>query len=253
MAVAEAATLEAVDIAIQSPIELDFLSKAEVYQLRIAAVDKYPALLAHDYAPADSVFGQIVDGLPWWGLEGQFFYGGGEKSISGLSEESRFILNPYLLVAADFYDNWGGKISTADLPTFTLTCLPHSFRWWPQQARAEVSYYASCVKRGGNYTFDLISYNARDLNLNYIYVSYQDSLNITHPDIPTAAYEIPHFIHQSSSCGYPGGCNNMSPYTPEIDGLKITALPAKVVVWLWEKEPSSLEQRPDTVFVINFK
>jgi hypothetical protein len=253
LAIGQDAKVEEVNLFIQSPTELDFLSKAEIYQIRTAAVEQYPELMARDYDPSDSVFGQIVDGLPWWGMEGMYFYGGGEKSITGPSEEARFLLNPYLLVAADFYDNWNGRISEAELSKFALTCTPYELRWWPRQARAEAAYYAACVKRGGNYSFDLISYNARDWNLNYVYVSYQDSVNISHPNIPTAAYEIPHYIHQGSSCGYPGGCNNMSPYTPEIDGLRITALPAMVVVWLWEEQPTSLEDTPDMIFVIHFQ
>lgn len=141
-------------------------------------------------------------------MDGEFFYGKGEKSIAGPSEESRFILNPYLLVAADFYNWWQGRIVEEELATFSLTCLPYNLRWWPREARAEAIYDAECVKEGQDYTFDLIAYNARDLSLNYVFVSYQDSLNITKSDMPTTPYANPQFIHQGGSCGYPGGYNN---------------------------------------------
>jgi len=91
------------------------------------------------------------------------------------------------------------------------------------------------------------------MNLNYIYVSYADSQNITKGEKLSTAYAIPHFIHQGGSCGYPGGCNNMSPPTPEIDGVEITGYPAKIVAWLWEEEPNSIEETPDMIFVLYFK
>lgn len=253
LAIGEIAKVESVSIDIQPPAELDWKSKSKVLQLRSAAVQQHPELLATEYMSDEAVFGQIVDGLPWWGMEGEFFYWKGEKSIAGPSEESRFILNPYLLVAADFYDWWQGRIAEAELSTFPLTCLPHDLHWWPQEARAEVTYDAECVKRGQNYTFDLIAYNARDFNLNYIFVSYPDSLNITKAEIPAEPFANPQFIHRGNSCGYPGGCNNMSPYTPEIDEIEITALPAQVIIWLWQHKPASPGQTPDMTFVLHFR
>jgi hypothetical protein len=59
-----------IDIVIRPPIELDFMTKAEVLQLRREAVHWYPALFTGEYRPAESIFGQIVDGLPWWGIAG---------------------------------------------------------------------------------------------------------------------------------------------------------------------------------------
>jgi len=253
LAIGEMAKVESVSIDIQPPVELDWKSKSEVLQLRATAVQQHTELLASEYVPDEYVFGQIVDGLPWWGMEGQYFYGNGERSIAGPSEESRFILNPYLLVAASFYGWLQGRIAETELSTYPLTCHPHDLRWWPREARAEVTYDAECVNKGQNYTFVLIAYNARDFNLNYIFVSYQDSLNITKPEIPTVPLANPQFIHQGNSCGYPGGCNNMSPYTPEIEGLEITELPAQVIIWLWKRKPASPEQTADMTFVLHFR
>ena len=89
--------------------------------------------------------------------------------------------------------------------------------------------------------------------MNYIYVSYEDYYNISKQNPPTAPYAIPQYIHQGGSCGYPGGCNNMSPPTPEIDSIRITGLPARTVTWLWRQKPASLEEPPDMVFVIYFQ
>lgn len=244
------------DIFIRPPIEFDFMKKEEVLQLRREAVYWYPELIEGEYESADSIFGQIVDGLPWWGIAGQYYYGQGEKSINGPSEESRFILNPFMLIAVDPYVFWeqAGVLEDKALqPGFEFYCEPTRMRWQPQAAYAEVLYSSDCVARLGYRYFDLISYNARDFNLNYIYVSYPDSVNVDKNPKPTDAYAIPHYIHQGSSCGYTGGCNNMSPPSPPIDGLELTGLPAQVVIWLWRESPVSPADIPDMVYVIRFQ
>jgi hypothetical protein len=78
LAIGKAVTVDSLENEIQSPTDLDFLSKADVYQLRNEAVFKYPQLMLNGYTPSEVVFGQIVDGLPWWVMHGQFFYGKGE-------------------------------------------------------------------------------------------------------------------------------------------------------------------------------
>ncbi len=276
LAIGGKATSPPVEISINPAIELDFKSKGEVLDLRREVVTHYPELISGKYRPSDAVFGQIVDGLPWWGMAGQFYHGRGEKSIEGAAEESRFIMNPFLLVAADFYGaslasdgtyGWdSAKITEPALahPNFPFTCGPYSLRWWPGEARAEAVYNVSlCMVEVSYWTiqpftliqshFDLVAYNARDMNLNYIYVSYNDSSNIFKPEPPGSPTAIRHFIHQGGSCGYPGGCNNMSPPTPETDGLRLIRLPARVVIWLWEFKPRSLEHPADMTFVIRFE
>lgn len=253
LAIGDAATTEAINLAIQPPIELDFKTRAEVLQLREQAVQRQAELILGTYRPAEAVFGQIEDHLPWWGLAGYFYYGSGDKSIEGLSEESRFLVNPYLLVGADFYHNWKDQPESEILrPGVALDCAPAQLRWYPKARRGEVTYNAACVAQTNSRLFDLIAYNARDMNLNYLYVVSDDSRNISKPDLPTRPYAIPHYLHRGGSCGYPGGCNNMSPPTPEIDALEIIEFPAQVVVWLWQDEPSTVTQAPDMVFVIQF-
>jgi hypothetical protein len=253
LALGEAAKADSVEVVLQSPVELDFKTKAEVLQLRREAVARYPQLLAREYAPSEAVFGKVADGLPWWGIAGHFYYDTGERSIAGPSEESRFILNPFLLAAAEFNASWMGVIAEQEVSTFPLYCPPRGLHWFPRQSYAEVAYDASCISMRMNVPFNLIAYNARDLGLNYVFVSYPHSLNISKQDPPQTAYANPQFLHQGGSCGYPGGCNNMSPSTPEINGLRITALPAGVTVWFWSRRPASTEQKPDMTFIVRFQ
>jgi len=270
LAIGQQARVSDLDIAIQPPAELDFKSKAEVLEARKAAVLQHPDLISGEYEPSDAVLGQVEDNRPWWGITGNFYYGPGERSIEGPSEETRFLLNPYLLVAVEFdglFYSWDTRrITEADLrrPDFPFYCEAGQLRWSPREERAEVAYNLSaCLARTNPWTsqplglaeayFSLIAYNARDMNLNYIYVSYPDSRNISKSDAPTSAYANPQYLHRGGSCGYPGGCNNMSPDTPEISWINITELPAEAVVWLWRKRPWSVKQSPDMVFVIHFK
>ena len=252
LATGTAARLDHVDISIEAPHELDGLTKAQVLQMRSVEVMKHPELLVGEYAPSEDVFGQVEDLAPWWGIEGQFRFGAGISSIDGPSEESRFILNPFLLVAPEFND-WFRGISNAEAVKLDLTCLPQRLTWWPKESRAEASYSASCIARRQKPEFDLIAYNARDMGLPYIYVSYADSLNVTKTDAPAEPYANPQFIHRGNNCGYPGGCNNMSPSTPPIDGIRLDGLPAKVAVWLWRSKPRSIDVAPDFIFTVVFR
>jgi hypothetical protein len=269
LAIGEDARLAELEVELYPAIELDWMTRADVLELRREAVYRYPDLIVGDYQPSEAVFGQIEDGLPWWGFKGQYF-GSGSRSIEGPAEESRYIMNPYLLVAANTWLSgamWGGtRITWDDLdsPDFPYYCLPESLWWWPKEAHAEVVYPVSrCLDRKNQWViepqsassaiFDLVAYNARDMNLNYMYVAYADSLNIFKDDPPGKPYTIPQYIHRGQSCGYPGGCNNMSPSCPEIQHISIEALPAQTTIWLWERKPLSVERPPDMTFVIRFE
>ncbi len=253
LAIGQAAKIDSLEIATNAPAEFDYLTRAAVLQMRNSAVHQHPELLIGSYRPLPAIFDQIVDGAPWWGIEGQFYHGDGNHSIDGPSEESRFILNPYLLVAAEFNDWWKNAIAESGMASFPLVCPPQELRWSPREAYAEVSYDATCIRQRQRPEFGLIAYNARDLGYGYIYVSYADSHNVSKLFVPTDAYENPQFIHKGDSCGYPGGCNNMSPATPDIDDIQLNGLPAKIMVWLWRDKPQSLNQMPDMRYMINFR
>jgi hypothetical protein len=256
LAIKDLAKVESVNVMLRSPIELDGMTKDDILERRVGEVYRYPELVYSGYTPFETVFGEITDGLPWWGIAGQFYYGQGEQSIEGPSEESRFILNPYLLVAAEPCGGFDRSRVSEELiqsPGFTFYCPAQQLVWEPEAAYAEVTYNASCVSRLNYSCFNLIAYNARDLNLGYIYVSYDQSINISKTNRPNQAVAIPQYIHQGDSCGYPGGCNNMSPATPELDGLSVVGFPAKAEIWLWKKKPESFANPPDMTFVIRIR
>jgi hypothetical protein len=265
-------------VALAPPAELDALRRADVLALRRQAVERHPDLLAAPYRPAWTVFGQMQDGRPWWGIAGQFYYGKGERSIEGPAEEARFILNPYLLVAAELtgLSIWGsgetalvwdsGRISAADLarPDFPFYCPPANLRWQPATRRAEVTYdvtaYLAAVNRWTrraltlrDATFALFAYNARDMNLNYLWLSPAESHRVRGPAESAGPAALRQYIHTGSSCGVTGGCNNMSPHMPELEDLRIEALPAQAVVRLWRSRPADTSTEADLTWTIHFR
>jgi hypothetical protein len=245
---------EVVDVKIEPLMDLDFKSKAEILGLRTEAIHKYPQLLQGTYQPSNEIFGRIEDGAPWWGTLGVCYYGKGDKSIEGLSEQSLSILNPYLLVVPQVTMVWDpAVISVNDAGNDVHPCYCHarSLRWYPKESLAEVTYDAACVSNSWGGMIELIAYNAKDFGLNYIYVSYKDSSNISKDNEPAVAYNNPQFLHRGGSCGYPGGCNNVSPQTPPIDQIRMQGYPAKIVIRLWQADPKAVEQPPDMTYIIH--
>ncbi len=256
-------------------MEFDFLSRAEVLELRRDAVEQHPSLIHQGYRPSRAIFGQVEDGRPWWGETGQYFHGPGSRSIDGPSEESRYILTPFLLVAVDVVGlspwcdcfEWDpDRVGDGELndPDFPLYCRPSALTWWPHESRAEVLYdLRAHLEKLNRYTVDPMSLanahfclmpdNARDLNLNYLAVSPESSSNVTKDDPPREAAQILHFIHRGGSCGYPGGCNNGSPYQAEFDNFRVEALPAHLEVLLWRNRPESASEPPAMRFTVRFE
>lgn len=249
------------------PGPLNFLTRQSVLSQREAWMAKHPELLANRYTPAASVFDGIEDGKGWWGMAGQLFYGSGERSIEGDAEESRFLFNPFLLVQANIVFekvsfNQGQFGSIADLAetNIPLDCQPQSIIYDANLRREEINYditdFLARTKAAThsqqnlrNLEFDIVAYNARDMGFNWISISKTYSTGISKTFAPIA---IDQFIHTGNSCGYPGGCNNMSPYNEKLFALTLSTLPARAVVHLWKNPPSG-ETNPDFQVLLNFR
>lgn len=263
------------ELPVIDPQEFDGLTKPQIYRLRKQSVWQHPLLMDANYHPSDEVFGGIRDGSPWWGLQGQFYFGRGPRSPEGLSEESRFVLNPYLLVAPEFVGllKSSGKLKwdraritqeQLDSEGFPLYCAASSVTWWPAQSRMAVSYDLSGYLQQLNSfvtsplnvedaTFTLVSGNARDMNLNFLYVSPLESLRIEMFRGNDRPMEIDYFLHEGESCGCKGGCIDASPRQTALAGYAIEALPARAEVLLWREEPESLSQTPEMRVTIRFE
>jgi hypothetical protein len=265
---AQAKVQSAFNLDINHPSEYDFLSRVDIENLRKSFANQHPELLLYQYTPMPAIFSQIEDGKPWWGLDGQVFYDSGSKSIDGLSEESRFINNPFMLVCANMllsgYHYDASKFPSKEdfaLSGLPLECAPSQAVVYPRESREDITYNVTSFLQAsakivelplqlGSAPFDLVAYNARDFGFNYIAVSPRYSQNINKTsDRPI---EIAQYIHCGGSCGCNGGCNNMSPYIDGLHSLSLKALPAHAYVYLWRARPTSVDQSPDFMVHLNF-
>lgn len=256
-------------IPVNTPEFLNWKSRQDVLTLRKQQVDKFPALLEGTYEPSGPVFNAIEDGKPWWGMAGAAVFGRGDKSIIGAAEESRFLMNPYMLVGLDsaccgMWDE--RKLSERDLEDakFPYFWQPESIQFDAANSREIVTYNVSEFNRRSSTSgkakpgwvprqFSLVAYNARDMGFNYIWLDTKQSIRVQNDNATDRAVAIKQFIHCGGTCGYPGNCNNMSPFIAEIDRCRFLGLPARAVVNLWREEPTSVGQAPDFMVIIDMK
>ncbi len=237
-----------IEVLLGGPAELDRMSRAEVLEMRRWALAPYIGRLIRNYVPSEEVFGQIEDGAPWWGLHGIYFYGPGERSIEGPAEESRLLLNPLLLVGVIESAAFVTKLTPEDGETFYPAPVSLVFEGGD---RARVSYrlggYVKHMNKAASSTvgrtLTVVAYNARDFGYRYLAFdrAHLSRVTVPKPDEPIALLQ---FIHRGGSCGYPGGCNNMSPYQATLDIL-VESFPAQLEVKLWRSEPQSAAQPAD--------
>ncbi|MDD5195865.1 MAG: hypothetical protein PHQ96_09375 [Candidatus Omnitrophica bacterium] len=253
-----ASPLSSQEIILNEPIELDFKTRAQIMHIRKEYVDKYRDLLVNDYLPFEPLYNQIEDNRPWWGIRGEFCWSRGQKSIDGPSEETRFFINPYLLLGLD------EGVAFTSYPCAPVYPHPVSFFWFAQDSKAEVTYDISRFFREREYmprklrdyhTLSLISYNARDFGYEYISVAPEESLNVApvgEGRLFKEACQLRAFIHRGISCGYPNGCNNQSPDEPDLQ-FKILDVPAVLYCKLWKANPKQASDNADFTFVIKLK
>lgn len=248
-----------VDMTIAPMTDFKGKTKSEILAMRTARVNEHADLLARAYVPSPEVFGQIVDGKPWWGIEGIFRYGDGLKSIEGPSEESRFILNPFLLIAV--MEAWAMRKGTTDTEYMPepewLFPKPEGLTWkLGQRPSAYVEYHASELlhilssSNGKEHEGELAltTYNAQDFGFNYLYLDPERSYSVT-AMTPGKVVPLVQFIHVGQSCQYPGGCNNGSPHQPEA-GIKMGRDTGIAYFKLWRQAPQDLHQPEDMTFII---
>lgn len=274
LSLGNASTVESeIDIPINKLESFNYLTKAEILALRTAQVKKVADtanVLAKQYEPSMPIFSMIVDKKPWWGMHGSFVYGSGQRSIEGPAEESRFVMNPFLLVglsswSAEIWDQ--ERVSAEDLnaPDFPFCWNPTSLKFAPKKnlmmETYDVSSFNKAIERRDSkikdkapiVDFGLIAYNARDFGFNHIYVPIDQCENIVNVNETNEACEIKQFIHCGGTCGYPEDCNNMSPAQKPIDHFKYTKLPAHLKVLLWKGKPATLQTAPDMTVSITLE
>ncbi len=255
-----------IDISINPPAEFNFKPRAEIFRLRAQEVMRHSQLLTDQYIPANDVFGKYKTRRDGGDFMDKAIMAR-QNSINGPAEESRFILNPFLLVGeAIICGVEKSKCSESDFinSKFPMFYPPSNLRWWPKEGKAEVTYGVTAYKNQmasllGFSTFNvsnriaLEAINARDLGLKYFYIppSWVHNVNVASP--MSKPMPVHQFVHCSGNCGYPGGCNNMGPRCEELDNFTFTQLPASISIMFWKAPPTTGSEKPDMVYTINYQ
>lgn len=238
----------------------------ELYAMRTRNAGLHPELLQGAYKPTPSVF-QIESKTPWWGLKGYLFRAEDLNKTDGLSRESPFFGNPYLLVCPELYgtdlhrspQRFSTAQSFADIfPAFEQ---PKSIKIFPKERREEITYdmmgYYNHVKalldqpwQISGIGFDINAYNAEDFGYNYLYIEpgKSNNLNKLPPEVIKIGQTL--MVRHRDTCG--PACNDIdSPDT--LKGFRLKSLPASCHLLLWREKPASHLDRPDFIVDMIFK
>lgn len=217
------------------------------------------------YEPNESVFGQIADKKPWWGID---YMTCSEKNIQknkigqGNSEESRYINNPNLLVGVHMSKSYVKSKKIKDFcQDKALLFIPTSINYDKRNKLIIVEYNSSksfMYRVNKRFIeFLLVGLNARDFGYNWVYVINSDNIRFLPPNVEfTMVNEKPKkfldFIHLGNACQIEEGCNNASPYQPEM-AFSFKSIPAEMTLSLWKNKPIFKNQPADIYLKMIFK
>lgn len=238
-------------------MEFDYRDRDFILGERQRAVEMYPDLFDPPYEPDKHVFGQMEGNKLWWGILGISYYGNTDKSTAGESEESRFILNPFILVGLD--DPRAYQVMNPALKPKSIYPKPVILQIMSDRSRGLVRYNMlemlqarqgyHQVEKDGKWHFDLMALNARDFGYKYLFMDLARSRKISAVTSSAQPVQNRYYVHAGPSCGQAGGCNNTSPRIPELE-ITLDGLPAEAVIKLWKEKPENAEQAADMEFTI---
>lgn len=250
------------DLKINPLEEYNYKTKKEIYDIRKKYV-KESLFYTPYYEPNEEIFGQIADGKPWWGLE-HVICTDSKDNTTGVSNLSKFINNPNLLVVV------GQSYTFYKSPDMDWFCNSEFAKYIPFElkydadekmitAKYKMSRYLidNAKKYGGghdsSYYITLQGINAKDFGYRYgkLYNLYNISMRNT-PNATEHFYEFADYIHLGGSCKKEGGCNNISPYQPELD-FHINELPAELTVGLRKTNSDIFDINYDFKYKIIFE
>ena len=246
---------------INPPRNLNFKTYKEIFRIRKKMIAENPIFFQGKYDPlASSVFKQIEEGKPWWGLRGLMCYGPGKLAIEGESDESRFIDNPFLLISMEEGFALTLMKDKGNCPLSYPKPIKISFD--SDKRIFHVTYSVSghertIAKTASNnrtnspkMTYSFNGRNAIDFAVPYVYATKPKNLHFVDTNnISKSVYQFKDFIHVGGSCGYSGGCNNGSPRQKETE-FQIDKYPASITFKLWKRKPTSPDEKADLSYEI---
>ena len=248
---------------VNPPRELNFMNKEDIFRVRNEMIEAYPIFYQGDYRAEDSsVFRQIENGKPWWGLKGLLCYGPGKLSIEGEADESRFIDNPFLLISVEEGFALPFMTEKGDCPlsypeptsiTFDSDTMTFTVEYSISNHDETIEYLTrkNHIRFRNMRQYAFHGRNALDFGVPYVYATEVNNLHFLNgKNVSNTLYRFRDFIHVGGSCGYPGGCNNGSPYQPETE-FQIDSYPASITFKLWRKQPQSTDEPADLTYQVN--
>ncbi|QDU43198.1 hypothetical protein Mal52_16700 [Symmachiella dynata] len=254
----QALSQDSYTIPIAPPSPFGGMTVEEILRLRVKAVWQQPLLIGINYRPSEAVFCRLRSRSAWRELPGDSLStDDGEPRPSAGSE---YVLNPYVLVAATI----AAPPIESNTEASAGQLFPSSLFWESSQARATAVYDVSSALRNTDrvdaepvsldqLSLQLVAMNARDMNLNYAAILPNDANGVSLPQELSEAVLIEQYLRHDPHCGAAGGCNEVSPPQKEFTGLRLTDLPARMMIRLWSDRPESADAAPDMRFVLTFR
>ncbi len=227
--------------------DLNNKTKTEIYVQRKLFVEN-TIFKNRNYKPSVEVFSQIADKKPWLGIEALTCYGKGPNAYKGLSEESRYINNPTVLVGLD-------RVSFDEKPRKQCSpvdyLMPVKINYSKDENTIKVIFEVSAYKGSLGSDFLLKGLNARDLGFKYAYADNINNIAFIQDknNVSTNVYAFQDFIHLGTACGVKGGCNNGSPNQKELH-YTVMKYPASIHLKLWKKIPKNTDAKADINYLI---
>lgn len=255
---------DAQELTVNSPQDFNRLTKNEVYNIRKNFVKK--SLFAKDdYQPNNKVFGGVVDGKPWWGINQIVcspYQNRNFDKTKGISAVSKYINNPNMLIGTMFPFNYASEYDRIGYCSSEYAkTIPYEMYYLKNENLIVARYkidrrilnsYVNWQGRNRHYFLNLTGLNARDLGYKYGYAFMQKNLETTEQySIGSDIIEFRDYIHTGSSCGHKEGCNNLSPYQNELD-YRIISLPAQMTIKLWKNKPINKYVKADIYYRLIF-
>lgn len=152
-------------------------------------------------------------------------------------------------------NNSSAYVNTGPGCTPVLPGPPLYSTLYPREYRLDIAYDMTrfLSERSSMHGFpqnmkvNIAGMNARDFGYNYVYFDPGYTYGVSAVAADSAFYNVyllRDFIHKGGSCGYPGGCNNVSPEQPQIS-FTVDYLPAAIYAKLWKNMPEDTNSQSD--------
>ncbi len=254
------------------PSDLSGLTLSGILEMRRHLVSLQPGL-SSAYSPTPEIYSAINPKHPWFGMIGFYYFGIGANVDVGPAVASRLLLNPALLVEAEFtglsiWDDgrlrWNFEIAgltEVSGKDFPLHPLLRKIEWNAQERRAaayysvskfleDVSPFIAQPLRLSDASVTLHGLNARDWGYDFLSVSSSDSAGLGGNFDQVVKNE--QRFESNELCGVAPGCNYISQAPPALSGFHIEVLPARLGVRMWSTAPGAGLTDPEFSFFIHF-